>query len=164
MSSTPFLDRIAPEVLGLDDVSPRAPSRHPDAATPRTGTRAYNHERAVGAFPPDAEAQFTAFLADLPGRRRKTDAEVRDGIQWFVNDKRPCNTAAEQNARHWWKSGFRYCPIQDCLFAKPTAKHALERRVVTEENYFATILYEHDINGPRGHETTTKALLQRYYG
>lgn len=131
---------------------------------PRPGTRGYDPHRAINAFPPDAEAEFKSLLEHSPGRRRKTIAEVRDGISWFTDPTRSCVTSSDQNARHWWKSTFRYCPLQDCLFAKPSAKHTLERKVVTEENYFQTILYEHDINGPRGHEATSKALLQRYYG
>lgn len=135
-----------------------------DTPGPRAGTRAYDPHRAINAFPPETEAEFKSLLDQQPGRRRKTHIEVREGIEWFTHANKPCLTSAEQNSRHWWKSTFRYCPIQDCLFAKPSAKHMLERKVVTEEDYFQTILYEHDINGPRGHEATSKALLQRYYG
>jgi hypothetical protein len=133
---------------------------------PRPSTRAYDHQRAMAAFPEDACDDFTQMLTGSQGhgRRRRTQAQIDDGMLWFTNPARMAGSSKEQTERHWWKSTFRFSPDEECLYALPTKKYQSERRMIPEEDFFKTIVYEHDINGPGAHQVTTNSMLEHYYG
>lgn len=114
-------------------------------------------------FSQDTKDTFLQYLYENPNKRRVSQAEKNNLIQWLTNPDRRPSSQQEFSRRNYARKTFSWDINTQSLLTIPV-KGGKGRMVVTDDTIAYVVELVHNNNGHAGWDATWKDISTSYYG
>jgi hypothetical protein len=119
---------------------------------------------SLDAFSPNTRSEFHSYLENNPNRRRVSQVERQNLIEWLSNSHAPPCSQKEFSRRNYVRKNFTWDQSGQVLTALARKKKEKDRRVVTEDEILDVVERVHANNGHAGWDATWKDISNSHYG
>lgn len=115
-------------------------------------------------FTSSTRAEFLRHLEKNPNRRRISQPDKQNLIDWLRDSHAPPSSQQEFSRRNYVKKNFTWDESGQTLLAVAKKNKLKGRKVVTEDNIFTVVERVHTNNNHAGWDATWRDISDAYYG